>query len=507
MTSQNNYSAEEDDEDLSDEEDEEEEEEEDEDEEESQDAQPPSKRKKTASTRSKFIDDSADVDAEADEEDDDEEAGVKELEKELAQRRSAEETEREREKRRNALIMDPNMEAEEMRRLASDVARRYGGADYDDEEDEDEEAEDELDEDDSEVERRPAPIHRRRVGTSEPANLLPSIRDPKLWLLRCKPGTEQQVICDLMRRSYVRATLPQDALFIKTAFMTNVGSGYFYVEAEKEVHVRKAIANIRFVNTRKVTLVPIKEMVQAITIQKKKISVKRGDWVRMKRGIYKGDLAQVLATADQGTQITMKVIPRVDYTKLGNEEKPAHFTPKTRPAARLLNPAELRELGEYLERRQEPITRQNCLFFNNNFYKNGFLYKTMKISNVIVDGVGATLGEVEKFQQRIAESDDEDDRDEDLIQACRTVAAMAQEHGPKFAKGNSVKVIRGDLKHLTGVVLSIVDDKITMMPAHEDLHEPITFPQSDLRKYFKLGDHVKVLSKAVLHFHPSPKCR
>jgi hypothetical protein len=50
--------------------------------------------------------------------------------------------------------------------------------------------------------------------------------------------------------------------------------------------------------------------------------VKRGDWVRMKRGIYKGDLAQVLATADQGTQITMKVIPRVDYTKLGNEEKP-----------------------------------------------------------------------------------------------------------------------------------------------------------------------------------------
>lgn len=72
-------------------------------------------------------------------------------------------------------------------------------------------------------------------------------------------------------RSYVRASLPQDAMFIKTAFMTNIGSGYFYVEAEKEVHVRKAIQNIRFVNTRKMTLVPIKEMVQAITIQKKKV--------------------------------------------------------------------------------------------------------------------------------------------------------------------------------------------------------------------------------------------
>jgi transcription elongation factor len=153
-----------------------------------------------------------------------------------------------------------------------------------------------------------------------------------------------------------------------------------------------------------------------------------------------------------------------------NEEKPAHFTPKTRPAARLLNPAELREMGEYIERRQEPVTSANCIFFSNNFYKNGFLYKTMRISNVIVDGVGATLSEVEKFQQRIAESDDEADdqeQDEDLLEACRTVSAAAQEHGPRFAKGNYVKVIRGDLKHLTGVVMSIVDDKVTMLPVHE----------------------------------------
>jgi transcription elongation factor SPT5 len=65
---------------------------------------------------------------------------------------------------------------------------------------------------------------------------------------------------------------PQDALFIKTAFMTSPGAGYFYVEAEKEIHVQKAVANLRFVYGRKIVLVPIKEMVQAVSIHKKKVS-------------------------------------------------------------------------------------------------------------------------------------------------------------------------------------------------------------------------------------------
>lgn len=47
------------------------------------------------------------------------------------------------------------------------------------------------------------------------------------------------------------------------------------------------------------------------------------------------------------------------------------------------------------------------------------------------------------------------------------------EHGPKFTKGNNVKVIQGDLKHLTGVVLSVVDDNVVVLPAHEVyLHVP-----------------------------------
>lgn len=97
---------------------------------------------------------------------------------------------------------------------------------------------------------------------------------------------------------------------------------------------------------------------------------------------------------------------------------------KSRPPARLVNPAELRDLGEYLERRQEPFTRANCLFFGNNYYKYGFLYKTMKTSGVIIEGVAPSLSEVERFQSRVAESDEDlDDVEADLLEAAKVCSA------------------------------------------------------------------------------------
>lgn len=35
---------------------------------------------------------------------------------------------------------------------------------------------------------------------------------------------------------------------------------------------------------------------------------------------------------------------------------------------------------------------------------------------------------------------------------------------------------------------------ITIMPKHEDLKDPLVFQASELKKYFKMGDHVKVLA-------------
>lgn len=43
----------------------------------------------------------------------------------------------------------------------------------------------------------------------------------------------------------------------------------------------------------KILLVPIKEMTDVLSVESKEIDLSRDTWVRMKLGIYKGDLAQV----------------------------------------------------------------------------------------------------------------------------------------------------------------------------------------------------------------------
>ena len=43
----------------------------------------------------------------------------------------------------------------------------------------------------------------------------------------------------------------------------------------------------------------------------------------------------------------------------------------------------------------------------------------------------------------------------------------------------------GDLKHLMGTVESVDRETVTIRPKHEELHDLLTFPADQLRKYFK----------------------
>lgn len=46
----------------------------------------------------------------------------------------------------------------------------------------------------------------------------------------------------------------------------------------------------------KIKLVPIKEMTDVLTVTKKPVHLEKNSWVRVKRGVYRGDIAQVLFT-------------------------------------------------------------------------------------------------------------------------------------------------------------------------------------------------------------------
>jgi hypothetical protein len=51
---------------------------------------------------------------------------------------------------------------------------------------------------------------------------------------------------------------------------------------------------MRMIYSQKVTLVPIKEMTDVLSVEKKSVEIDQNTWIRVKTGIYKGDLAKVI---------------------------------------------------------------------------------------------------------------------------------------------------------------------------------------------------------------------
>jgi transcription elongation factor SPT5 len=80
---------------------------------------------------------------------------------------------------------------------------------------------------------------------------LPSVRDPKLWMVKCKViyscvvvcllvcknGKERATVVALMRK-FLEKEPTEDKLLIKSAIAPDHLKGYIYIEAEKESHVK-----------------------------------------------------------------------------------------------------------------------------------------------------------------------------------------------------------------------------------------------------------------------------
>jgi len=70
-------------------------------------------------------------------------------------------------------------------------------------------------------------------------------------------------------------------------------------------------------------MVPFKEMPDVLKVVKDVVKLKDRSWVRMKRTIYKDDLAQVEQVDMAQNQVLLKLIPRIDYNlKRGSLREP-----------------------------------------------------------------------------------------------------------------------------------------------------------------------------------------
>ena len=316
--------------------------------------------------------------------------------------------------------------------------------------------------------------------------LMPGVKDPNLWMVKCRIGDEKNAVLQLMRKFIAFENSDKvEPLLIKSAIAPEGVKGFIYIEAFKQTHVQRAIENIGALKMGQWNqkMISLKEMTDVLKVTKEQTVLRPKQWVRLKRGIYKDDLAQVDQVDQAQGQCCLKLLPRIDYTRMRGALKETMSENQKRkkgkrPPAKFFDHEAIRAIGG-------DITREGDFdVFERNRYTQGFLYKDFSISAILVDGVKPSLTELQKFEEQPqvdgAKVDIEDTH-------------VSEDKGHNFAQGDVVEVTQGELLHLHGKIISIEGDKINICPKHEDLKEALEFQAHELRKYFAVGDHVKVI--------------
>ncbi|KAG2604960.1 hypothetical protein PVAP13_4NG124600 [Panicum virgatum] len=313
--------------------------------------------------------------------------------------------------------------------------------------------------------------------------LLPSVKDPKLWMVKCAIGHERETAICLMQKYIDRSDLQ-----IKSVVALDHLKNYIYVEAEKEAHVKEACKGLRNIYaSAKITLVPIKEMADVLSVESKSVDLSRDSWVRMKLGIYKGDLAKVVDVDNVRQRVDVKLIPRIDLQALASKLEGRETVKKKAfvPPPRFFNIDEAREMHIRVERRRDKESGEYFEWVDNLKFKDGFLYKSVSTKSIHTNNIQPSFDELEKFRKP------GDDMNGDMASLSTLFANRKKGH---FMKGDAVIVIKGDLKNLEGWVEKVEDETVHIRPKISDLPKTLAFNEKELCKYFKPGDHVKVIS-------------
>jgi transcription elongation factor SPT5 len=178
--------------------------------------------------------------------------------------------------------------------------------------------------------------------------LLPSVDDPSIWAIKCKPGKEKDIILSILKRTWAMRNRGQQ-IEITSAFERDSLSGYIYVEARKAAYVAAAVKDMPNVYASKLILVPIQEMPDLLRVKQQTVELTPGSYVRIKTksSKYAGDLAQVDNVDEDGILARLRLVPRIDYsgksdtmiTADGKRIKKA-LPLSFRPPARLFSEAE-----------------------------------------------------------------------------------------------------------------------------------------------------------------------
>ncbi|PJF18494.1 Transcription elongation factor Spt5 [Paramicrosporidium saccamoebae] len=366
------------------------------------------------------------------------------------------------------------------RRLAAHAARREAAKKNFEEELDPEMVEERL----KRLYGRTRHVSGKNVGATEATMatvLQPQPSDPKLWLVKCRPGKERAAVAALLRG----LTILGDSLGVFSVIGRDSLKGFIYVEAHKVNDVMNAVQKTKlnyliFASPmNRPVMVPLSEMADVMAASMASSSKSSADasaftiggWVRVKRGKYAGDLAQVVEvdqeTTGEGIEciVRVKLLPRLSYRKMtgGKNE---------RPSAKPFDPQEAAQYGSVTKAR-------GYWLFNSEAYKDGFLFKEVRGSSLNVHEVGPRPDELERFGAlSITEEGGDAIPDSMLI---------------KHTKGEAIVVTRGEFQHMSGIVDAEPEgDMISVRFDDESFKESVMVPAKSIRRKLDVGNMIRI---------------
>lgn len=93
-----------------------------------------------------------------------------------------------------------------------------------------------VQEDNSDLDQELSEEDQQMYDEDERQNLLPSVKDPSLWQVRVKRGSEKMAVLALMNKAIDFASRGSP-LSILSATCVDTVEGFIYVEAFKQIHV------------------------------------------------------------------------------------------------------------------------------------------------------------------------------------------------------------------------------------------------------------------------------
>lgn len=310
-----------------------------------------------------------------------------------------------------------------------------------------------------------------------------------------QPGREKQLIFSIMRKS-LDLEYTDKPLEIYSAFQRDSLPGLIYVEARNRSAVESAVQGLVGVYvSRGINLVPIDEMASLLKLTKKRVEILPGSFVRIRRGKYQGDLAQVLDITENGEEVGLKFVPRID---LRPNEDPANANGGKRKKGTMTGNLVGRPHAKFFRSEEVSksygaraiVKRGDQFVFQGDTYVNGFIEKDLKVTQIDTEGVIPTMDELEIFSGSTDAGGGSTAEDYTKMQeqAKQTAIAVLQ-------PGDVVEVTHDQNKGAVGTVVTISEGIVTIRrTSGENAGAELTVRGEFVKKLFRQGEHVKVIT-------------